>query len=123
MDNYRLIIIKNDVSKTIIVRNRNSHETMKKGEKDDPIEHHLLNVLDLENVPYSDFLQKSKKIKECDGILNELCAICHCNYTINEYKRTLDCNHNFHKKCIDKWLKMNLNCPLCRKDIGHNIIA
>ncbi len=116
MDNYRLVIVKNDVSKTIIVRNRTSNTVTKKG--GDNIENNILDVLDLENVPYSDLLQKSKKIKKCDEILNDLCSICHCNYNINEYKRNLDCNHVYHKKCIDKWLKTNLNCPMCRKDIG-----
>ena len=85
MDNYKLIIIKNDISKTIIVRNRDSESILKKG--NNSMENHILDTLDLENVPYSDLLQKSKKIKECDEILNDVCSICYCNYYINEYKK------------------------------------
>jgi hypothetical protein len=27
-----------------------------------------------------------------------------------------DCNHQFHKSCIDIWLKTNNTCPLCRAE-------
>ena len=61
-------------------------------------------------------LPKYKKIKKED--INEQCSICLEEYIENTYKRTLDCNHHFHKKCIDKWLKKceeeNIHCPICR---------
>lgn len=42
------------------------------------------------------------------------CPIC-CTYIqSNEFVRDLNC-HQFHKKCIDKWLKFNTTCPMCRK--------
>ena len=50
-------------------------------------------------------------------ILQVECPICLEKYKIGEYKRKLHfCNHIFHKKCIDKWLINNINCPICRKD-------
>ena len=30
---------------------------------------------------------------------------------------TMSCGHQFHKKCIEKWLKKNSNCPICREKI------
>lgn len=27
-----------------------------------------------------------------------------------------NCNHLFHKHCLNKWLQINNSCPLCRKD-------
>lgn len=50
--------------------------------------------------------------------ISEPCSICRCEYKNNEGIRILDCNHNFHKKCVDRWFKKeNVTCPLCRKNI------
>ncbi|MBA0817070.1 hypothetical protein Gohar_001661 [Gossypium harknessii] len=27
-----------------------------------------------------------------------------------------------HKECVDKWLKINASCPLCKNDIGENVL-
>ena len=35
------------------------------------------------------------------------------NYNIYRLK----CNHYFHKKCLNKWLKKSVSCPLCRQDL------
>jgi len=54
-----------------------------------------------------------KNIKKYD---NDICPICLEKYKPNEYGRTLPkCNHLFHKKCIDKWFRINSNkfCPIC----------
>jgi hypothetical protein len=62
-------------------------------------------------------LGKYKKIKESDK-LEEPCSICMDDFCCGEYQRTLECNHIFHKKCIDKWFKKDKNDgPLCRKKI------
>tara|TARA_B110000037_G_C16966559_1_gene443229 strand:- start:196 stop:900 length:705 start_codon:yes stop_codon:yes gene_type:complete len=45
------------------------------------------------------------------------CNICMDNYKYKQYKRILPkCNHVFHKKCIDNWLKKNSSCPVCRTE-------
>ena len=56
-----------------------------------------------------------KLIKKDDPILNEKCTICLDKYKIGTYKKRLECKHVFHKKCIDKWLKNEDHCPMCRK--------
>lgn len=66
-------------------------------------------------------LCKSEKIKKNDPILSEQCFICIDNYKENELKRTLPCcKHCFHKKCIDKWIKKNPSCPICRDNLIKN---
>lgn len=43
------------------------------------------------------------------------CAICLGDYKGNHLLRQLpDCNHLFHFKCIDTWLRLNPSCPVCR---------
>ena len=45
------------------------------------------------------------------------CCICLAPYKQGEGKRTLGCEHSFHKKCIDKWLMTSkTECPICRKN-------
>ena len=65
-------------------------------------------------------LCKPIRIKENDNLIinKECCNICCEDYIIGQYKRTLpSCNHIFHKKCVDKWLKTKSNCPVCRNEL------
>ncbi len=45
------------------------------------------------------------------------CIICKEEYKKNERARNLPCNHQFHQRCIDKWLETSGTCPICRSDI------
>ncbi|KAM0046262.1 putative chromatin regulator PHD family [Helianthus debilis subsp. tardiflorus] len=46
---------------------------------------------------------------------NNTCAICLSEYKPKESLRTIpECNHYFHVECIDRWLKLNATCPVCR---------
>jgi len=58
---------------------------------------------------------KYKKVKEP---LETECPICLDTFKPNEYYRKLNCNHCFHKRCIDRWFKTDHSeCPMCRKKI------
>ena len=57
-----------------------------------------------------------------------VCSICLNEIENNDEYKT-NCNHTFHKKCIDKWLISNekMSCALCResfvnKNQGQNVI-
>ena len=65
-------------------------------------------------------LCKPIRIKENDNLIinKECCNICCEDYITGQYKRILpSCNHIFHKKCVDKWLKTKSNCPVCRNEL------
>ncbi|XP_045786125.1 uncharacterized RING finger protein C4G3.12c-like [Trifolium pratense] len=46
------------------------------------------------------------------------CYICLVEYEDGDSVRVLPCHHEFHRTCIDKWLKeIHRVCPLCRGNI------
>ncbi|KAM9471124.1 uncharacterized protein Hap1MRO34_012962 [Clarias gariepinus] len=45
------------------------------------------------------------------------CQICFSDYKKGEKLRILPCFHDYHVKCIDRWLKENATCPICRADV------
>ncbi|KAL2478688.1 RING-H2 finger protein ATL22 [Forsythia ovata] len=57
-------------------------------------------------------LVESRRIPGPNGIT---CAICLGDYGPKETVKIMpECEHCFHVECIDKWLRMNSNCPICR---------
>lgn len=46
-----------------------------------------------------------------------VCCICLAKYTDDDLLRELPCTHFFHTECVDKWLKINASCPLCKFEI------
>ena len=59
-----------------------------------------------------------KNLANCNNYSNN----CSCNICLNKFKdndsvrKMLNCNHFFHKSCIDKWfIKSNtIKCPICK---------
>ncbi|XP_061359552.1 E3 ubiquitin-protein ligase At1g63170-like [Gastrolobium bilobum] len=47
-----------------------------------------------------------------------VCCICLAKYVDDDELRELPCFHVFHVECIDKWLKINASCPLCKNEVG-----
>lgn len=44
------------------------------------------------------------------------CSVCFSDFSPGEEVASLPCKHNFHVHCIERWLKVAGNCPLCRCD-------
>ena len=69
---------------------------------------------------YSDCLKdkniKKIKIKEYELLLSE-CVICLENYKKEDKISILSCDHYYHTKCLNEWLKKKQECPLCRIEI------
>lgn len=51
----------------------------------------------------------------------QVCCICLAKYANNDDLRELSCGHFFHMECVDKWLKINALCPLCKSEVGVGI--
>jgi hypothetical protein len=45
------------------------------------------------------------------------CTICLKEVQALEVIKELPCGHQFHKRCIDPWLKIRASCPIDRKTI------
>ncbi|KAI3714729.1 hypothetical protein L6452_21688 [Arctium lappa] len=58
--------------------------------------------------------EKERAISGEDAV----CCICLAKYADNDLLRELPCTHFFHIECVDKWLKINASCPLCKFEIG-----
>ncbi|CAL1409696.1 unnamed protein product [Linum trigynum] len=57
-------------------------------------------------------LGESRRLPKPD---ENTCAICLSDYCPKETLKTIpDCGHCFHAECIDEWLKLKGNCPICR---------
>jgi hypothetical protein len=46
------------------------------------------------------------------------CVVCMQDFEQNDELRVLPCSHEFHTQCVDRWLKVKKDCPLCRRDIN-----
>lgn len=79
------------------------------------------------------FLDKSPKSVFQDGKIVEkedefeigeedaACCICVTDYENGGALRRLQCGHHFHQECVDKWLKINRTCPLCRDRVDSTV--
>eukprot|EP00549_Striatella_unipunctata_P000850 CAMPEP_0118720628 /NCGR_PEP_ID=MMETSP0800-20121206/30218_1 /TAXON_ID=210618 ORGANISM="Striatella unipunctata, Strain CCMP2910" /NCGR_SAMPLE_ID=MMETSP0800 /ASSEMBLY_ACC=CAM_ASM_000638 /LENGTH=562 /DNA_ID=CAMNT_0006628293 /DNA_START=6 /DNA_END=1695 /DNA_ORIENTATION=+ len=50
---------------------------------------------------------------------DDCCPICLVEYGNGDQVRTLPCNHEFHKDCVDSWLATNASCPACRHSLSE----
>ncbi|KXS09107.1 hypothetical protein M427DRAFT_75957 [Gonapodya prolifera JEL478] len=54
--------------------------------------------------------------------ISRSCAVCLEEYAKKDTIRTLPCQHEFHKKCIDRWLLgVSATCPLCKLDVLESL--
>jgi hypothetical protein len=67
------------------------------------------------------YLKLTKYVKRITSD-DESCTICLDTFQHSEKIRTLICNHIFHEKCIDEWIKKTERCPNCNQNIydGEN---
>lgn len=44
------------------------------------------------------------------------CVVCLCDFQSRQLLRSLPCRHEFHARCIDKWLKVSFSCYMGRSE-------
>ncbi|XP_078699854.1 uncharacterized protein LOC144926720 [Branchiostoma floridae x Branchiostoma belcheri] len=49
------------------------------------------------------------------------CTICMVEYKTGNKLRRMPCAHEFHSKCVDRWLKQNGSCPVCRQQVEISV--
>jgi len=65
-------------------------------------------------------IDKLKSYVYQDGVSNSdqhTCVVCICEWEPDQKVRVLPCKHEFHAKCVDRWLKEDRTCPICRYEI------
>ena len=51
------------------------------------------------------------------------CAICLDDLSNKRQLTKLDCGHDFHSKCILKWLQRSDRCPLCKTSVKIDVVS
>ncbi|MFH4978386.1 hypothetical protein AB6A40_005095 [Gnathostoma spinigerum] len=66
---------------------------------------------------------KSFRVRDPALIPEKLCVICQYEFERRDHIRVLPCDHHYHAKCVDKWLKTNRTCPICRRDASDQKVV
>jgi len=70
---------------------------------------------DIRNLPVKRY--NSHEMQDAEGD-RTTCVVCMADFEEGEELRVLPCSHEFHTQCVDRWLKVKRDCPLCRRDIS-----
>ena len=69
------------------------------------------NIINLVSAIPAFIVKEKNKIKNNN---NKYCHICLGEFRVGEKESVLPCLHLFHFNCIEKWLKRNKLCPVCK---------
>ncbi|KAL5470829.1 hypothetical protein EMCRGX_G028857 [Ephydatia muelleri] len=47
-------------------------------------------------------------------VLNECCPICIEDFVLREKIVQCPCNHGYHRECLQHWLSVHSECPICK---------
>jgi len=72
-----------------------------------------LSKAEMESIPTYHFTVDANRDADAE---QSSCVVCMCEFESRQKLRTLPCAHEFHTKCVDRWLKHNRTCPICRAD-------
>ena len=67
------------------------------------------------NYPVLLFSEAKHHRPDSETMTSSCCSICLADYKDTDCVKLLsNCGHLFHIECIDRWLQVNLSCPMCR---------
>jgi len=46
------------------------------------------------------------------------CCICLEDFQLGVRRKIMSCLHGYHESCLDKWLRTNASCPMCKHKLG-----
>ncbi|XP_042505628.1 E3 ubiquitin ligase BIG BROTHER-related-like [Macadamia integrifolia] len=69
----------------------------------------LISYLQTSKYKTGGFFSKKDKKEEC--------VICYMEYKNRDKLMILPCQHQYHSKCIARWLKQNKACPVCNEEV------
>ena len=53
-------------------------------------------------------------IRFTEEMKDKECSICLEEFKKDEEVIKIECQHYFHRTCIEDWFNINITCPLCR---------
>lgn len=62
-------------------------------------------------------IERQGKTNDLDSLKCRMCVICLDSYKVRDVLALCTCGHIFHKKCLNKWLRWRLVCPMCMEEI------
>ncbi|XP_076930022.1 uncharacterized protein LOC143594644 [Bidens hawaiensis] len=106
------------------------------------VDHHRDMRLDIDHMSYEELVALGEQIGNAGSVLSKdfilghlkmkrftssnpedasssdqnlnFCTICQMEYNDEERIGVLDCNHEYHVECIEKWLVEKNSCPVCK---------
>lgn len=100
-----------DFLNILIDTNIENEETIPIG--DEEIRNETMTLEQVNSIPCQRFSEL-----ELENKCSESCSICQESYENEDNIIKLECNHIFHKECLENWLlNYNCVCPICRRKI------
>ncbi|KAF8091348.1 hypothetical protein N665_0447s0008 [Sinapis alba] len=101
-------------------RNQSSSSPSQTNQDLSRVHHHHHVIIDVVQGLDEDTIQSYPKILYSEAKGNSMSSCCQCHICLGDFegnhmlRQLPDCNHLFHLKCVDTWLRQNPTCPVCR---------